>query len=92
MNRQVAFGTASSSEQPVDKEICIREVVNAGGRSRESPGIDIKLGALAKKLYLADHPSYVFPKKTIWAGGQECQANSWKTSQISYIQRALASL
>ena len=92
MIRAIAFGSASSSEQPIDKEICIREVVNAAGRARESPGIDIKTGALAKKLYLADHPTYVVPKKTIWAGGQECRANSWKHSQKGYIDRALASL
>ena len=92
MIRAIAFGSASSSEQPTDKEICIREVVNAAGRARESPGIDIRTGALAKKLYLADHPTFVFPKKTIWAGGQECQANSWKRSQKGYIDRALASL
>jgi len=91
MIREVAFGSGSSTDQP-DPEICIRQIVNAAGRSRESPGIDIKTGALAKKLYLADFPTYVFPKKTIWAGGQECQANSWRHSQRSYIERALASL
>ena len=91
MTREVAFGSGSSTDQP-DPEICIRQIVNAAGRARESPGIDIKTGALAKKLYLADFPTYVFPKKTIWAGGQECQANSWKNSQRSYVERALASL
>ena len=91
MMREVAFGSESSTGQPADLEICIRQVVNAAGRTRESPGIDIKTGALAKKLYLVDHPTYVFPKKTIWAGGQERQASSWRDRQRSYIESALAS-
>ena len=91
MIRSVAFGsTAASTEAPA--EICIRAVVNAAGRARESPQPDIKLGKLAKKLYLADHPDYVFPKKTIWANGQTIQANSWVESQRGYIERALAAL
>ena len=91
MIREVCFGSSVSS-RPADPEICIRQVVNDAGRARESPGIDIKSGKLAKKLYLEDHPTCVFPKKTIWAGGQEVQANSWTVNQRAYIERALASI
>ena len=94
MIREVAFGSSSAStdSQPADNEICIREVVNAAGRARESPGIDMKIGKMAKKLLLLDDPSYVFPKKRIFAGGQAIDANVWKQSQRGYIERALASL
>ena len=92
MIRTVAFGSTATLEAPVDKEVCIRAVVNAAGRARESPQIDIKLGKLAKKLYLADHTAYTFPKKTIWACGQQLEANCWLESQRGYIERALAAL
>ena len=87
----LAFGS-SSAGQPEGKEICIREVMNAAGRARESPSLDMKVGKLAKKLLLIDHPSYVFPKKTIWACGQIVEANAWTASQRGYIERALASI
>ena len=92
MIREVAFCSSSTDSQPADNEICIREVVNAAGRARESPGIDMKIGKMAKKLLLLDDPSYVFPKKRIFAGGQAIDANVWKQSQRGYIERALASL
>lgn len=92
MIRSVAFGASSCSAppagEPADKEVCIRSVVNAAGRARESAQIDIKVGKLAKKLYLADHPAYNFPKKTIWANGQQIEANLWLESQRSYIEKA----
>ena len=93
MVRTVAFGSSSSSTgPPVDKEICIREVINAAGRARES-GLDCKVGKLAKKLYLAEHPDFVFPKKSIYANGQLLNnVNMWTYSQKSYIERALASM
>ena len=88
MIRTVAFGSSSSE---VDKEVCVREVINAAGRAREA-GLDCKVGKLAKKLYLADHPEYTFPKKQIYTNGQLISCNMWLLSQRSYIQRALASL
>ena len=93
MIRTVAFGaTGASTDQPQDKEICIRELVNAAGRARESPGIDQKVGKLAKEMYLAEHPEYVFPKKNIYCQGQLISANMWTESQKSFIEKALASL
>ena len=92
MVRTVAFGAASSTDAPADKEICIREVVNNAGRSRESPALDMKVGKLAKKLLLTENPEYSFSKKTIWANGQVVSANVWLSSQRPYIERALASL
>ena len=89
MIRTVAFG--SSSTEPVDKEICIREVINAAGRARE-PALDCKVGKLAKRLLLADEPGFVFPKKSIYANGQLIEANMWLQSQRSYILRALSQL
>ena len=87
MIRTVAFG--SSSTEPVDNEICIREVINAAGRARE-PALDCKVGKLAKRLLLADEPGFVFPKKSIYANGQLIEANMWLQSQRSYILRALS--
>ena len=76
MIREVAFGSSSAStdSQPDDKEICFREVINAAGRAREA-GLDCKVGKLAKKLYLAEHPGIVFPKKSIYANGHLIEAN-----------------
>ena len=82
MIRTVAFRSSSSSTGPApEKEVCVREVINASGRSRET-GLDCKVGKLAKKLYLADHPEYVFPKKQIYANGQLFMASMWLESQI----------
>ena len=89
MVRTVAFGSTSTDTQR-DKEICIREVINAAGRSKE--GLDCRIGKLAKKLLLVDHPTFVFPKKQIYANGQLIDANMWRESQRAYIERALASL
>ena len=92
MVRSVAFGSASSSEQPTDGEICIRQVINEAGRAREV-GLDCKVGKLAKKLLLVDDPTFVWPKKNIYANGQLLTGvNMWLNSQRPYIERALASL
>jgi hypothetical protein len=91
MVRTVAFGSASSTEQPTDREICVRQVINETGRAREV-GLDCKVGKLAKKLYITDHPGFQFPKKSIYANGQLIEANMWLASQRPYIDRALASL
>ena len=90
MVRTVAFGSESSTD-PVDKEVCVREVINEAGRAREV-GLDCKVGKLAKKLYLAEHPGYTFPRKSIYANGQLIEANMWLPSQRGYIERALASV
>ena len=92
MIRSVAFGSSSSSTDPVDREVCIREVINAAGRARESPALDCRVGKLANKLYMSEFPEYVFPKKTIWCNGQSIEANSWLSSQRPYIEQALAQL
>ena len=99
MVRTIAFASSSSSstpvatpERPLDKEICIREFVNSSGRQKESPGLDIKIGRLAKKLLLEHNPSYIFQKKTIFANGQSLSANMWLESQKVYIERALATM
>ena len=91
MVRSVAFGSASSTDHPADKEVCVREVILEAGRTREV-GLDCKVGKLAKKLYLAEHPGFTFPKKNIYANGQLIEANMWLASQRPYIDRALASL
>ena len=76
--------TAASSADPVDKEVCVREVINEAGRARET-GLDCTVGKLANKLYTADHPGFVFPKKSVYANGQVIETGR-------YIERALASL
>ena len=62
MVRTVAFGSTSSTEQQADKETCIRQVIMEQGRTRET-GLDCKVGKLAKKMYLSDHPDSLSPRK-----------------------------
>ena len=90
MVRNVAFGSASS-DSTTGPEICIREVINAAGRSKEV-GLDCKVGKLANKLLLTDQPNFLFPGKSIYCNGQAIEANMWLDSQRAYIERALASL
>ena len=52
----------------------------------------MKVGKLAKKLMLTENPDFVFPKKTIYANGQQVSANVWLESQRGYIDAALAQL
>ena len=86
MIRSVGFGSTSSTDlPPVDKEICIREVINAAGRAREA-GLDCKVGKLAKKLYLAEHPGFVFPKNSIYANGQLIEASCDRAGSIPTIK------
>ena len=93
MISEVAFGSSSASTDspPADKEVCVRQVINEAGRAREV-GLDCKVGKLAKKLYTADHPGFVFPKTSVYANGQLIEANMWLEPQRPYIERALASL
>jgi hypothetical protein len=73
-----------------DKEICIRGfLLEQGVRTF---GMDLKLGKLAKKLYLDANPGYVFAKKEIYANGQMCSANIWRESQRPFLQQALTML
>ena len=93
MVRSIAWSSpGSSTETPTEKEVCIRQIVNEAGRSEESSGIDIKVGCVAKQLYVADFPEYVFKKKQIYANGQVISANCWLESQRQYLERALASI
>ena len=92
MIRSVGFGSTPSTDlPPVDKEICIREMINAAGRAREA-GLDCKVGKLAKKLCMAEHPGFVFPKKSLYANGQLIEANMWLQSQRAAIEQVLAQL
>ena len=88
MIRTAAFDLAIADE--VDPEICIRSMVSATGI--RGPGLDMKVGKLAKKLYMDAYPDYVFPKKSIFANGQQVQANVWKASQKQFVQTAIAQL
>lgn len=63
MVMSIAFGSATSADPSEDRESCINEVVNAAGQARESPGIDMQVGKLAKKLYMADHPNFSSPRR-----------------------------
>ena len=85
MIRTAAFDTAIADE--VDPEICGRSVLSAAGH--RGPGLDMKVGKLAKKLYMATYPDYTFPKKNIYANGQQVQANIWKESQKPYVESAI---
>lgn len=76
--------------QDDDPEICIRSVLSAHGV--RNAGADSKVGKLAKRLYVADHPQYEFPKKQIYVNGQLAMANIWRQSQKPYIERAIAQL
>ena len=91
MVRTIAFG-GSVSSAPEDREVCVRQVINEAGRSRESPALDMKVGKLAKKLVLAVNPDFCFPKKQIYANGQLIDCNMWLQSQRQYIDDALAQL
>ena len=82
---QITFG--SSAEVQGDPEICIRDLLTQ--RGVRVPGLDSKVGKLAKKLLMQDHPNYTFKKKTVYANGQMLPANVWYTSQRSYVDRAI---
>ena len=87
MIRTAAFDAAIAD---VDPEICIRGVLSAAGH--RGPGLDCKVGKLAKKLYMKAHPDFVFPKKNIYANGQLVEANIWKASQRKFVDTAIAEL
>ena len=82
---QITFG--SSAEVQGDPEICIRDLLTQ--RGVRVPGLDSKVGKLAKKLLMQDHPNYTFKKKTVYANGQMLPANVWYASQRSYVDRAI---
>ena len=68
-----------------DKDVCLQQFCAERGK----PGRHISLGTKAKRLYLDEHPGYVFPKKDIYANGQLIQANRWVASMLPYLERAL---
>ena len=85
-----AMFCASDSPPPSDREICIKQVLLEKGLRQ--PGLDARVGKVAKKLLLDDQPDYEFVKKDIVCNGQVLQANVWKESQRGYVDRALAQL
>lgn len=87
---QITFGKEQGESSQVDPELCIRHFLQQRGIRDAS--MDCRLGKAAKKLYLADHPDYSFPRKDIYVNGQILQANIWHDSQRSYLERALAGL
>ena len=84
---QITFGSSSTAEVRDDPEICIRDLLTQ--RGVRLPGLDSRVGKLAKKLLMQDHPNYEFKKKTVYANGQMLPANVWYTSQRSYVDRAI---
>ena len=52
-----------------DKDVCLQQFCAERGK----PGGQISLGKKAKRLYLDDHPGYVFLKKDVHANGQIIQ-------------------
>ena len=87
---QITFGAQDSGDNPAEQEICIREVLSKSGI--RDPKMDSKVGREAKRLYLIDHPNYVFPKKNIYVNGQMLPANVWYLSQRSYVEQAVHQL
>jgi hypothetical protein len=73
-----------------DGEFCIRDVTSAAGYRDSS--VDAAVGKLAKRLYLQDHPTFEFPKKSVYANGQLISVNLWRQSQRSYVDRAIQQL
>lgn len=71
-----------------DKDICLQKFC----MEQRRPGKHIKLGKIAKALYLKDHPDFEFPKKDIFANGQIIQANRWTESMRQYLETALESM
>jgi hypothetical protein len=83
---QVTFGGEPSREG----ELCVRKFVL--DRGRRQFGMDARVGKLAKKLYLRDHPEYTFPKKDVNVNGQIMPCNVWYESQRDYLERALTEI
>jgi len=63
-------------DQDQDQDICLQKFCMEQKRS----GKHIKLGKIAKALYLKDHPDFEFPQNDIFANGQIIQANRWTES------------
>jgi hypothetical protein len=79
-------GHEESNQQ--ERDICLQQFCAQRGR----PGLHVSLGKKAKKLYLADHPDYRFPKKTVYANGQLIEANRWTEPMTEYLERALQAM
>ena len=83
------FFAESGSTQPIqDREICIKQVLLEKGLRQ--PGLDARVGKVAKRLFLHENPSYEFPKKDIVCNGQVLKANVWRESQQQYIDQAIS--
>ena len=83
-----AFTQGQLEDRGQEADICLQQFCASRGKK----GQEAALGRKAKKLYLADHPDYTFPKKTIFAQGQMVEANRWTASMASYLERALEAL
>jgi hypothetical protein len=80
--------SGSGSILSTDRDICLQQFCLQHGK----PNKQIKLGQAAKKLYLEDHPDYVFDKRDIFANGHLVKANRWTESQRSYLERAIVNI
>ena len=83
-----AFVQHPALENPDEKEICLQQFCMERGRA----GLHMQLGKKAKKLYLADHPTYKFRQKDVYANGQMVPANCWTESMRDYLDKALQEL
>ena len=86
MISQATFGT----EEQREDEICLRKFVL--DHNRRQSGLDASVGKVGKRLYLQDHPDYIFPKKKVNVNGQLVDCNIWYESQREYLERALAQI
>lgn len=83
-----AFTTEGGGVTSSDRDVCLMQFCAQNGKA----GKHISLGHRAKKLYLADHPDYVFEKKDVFTQGQLVKANRWVESQRPYLERAIADI
>ena len=83
-----AFTQGQLEDRGEDADICLQQFCASRGKK----GQEAALGRKAKKMYLADHPDFTFPKKTIFAQGQMVEASRWTSSMAAYLERALEAL
>jgi hypothetical protein len=89
MRAKDLISQATFGEQPARQdEICLRKFVIDNGCRQF--GVDARVGKVAKKLYLQDHPGFTFPKKKVNVNGQLLDCNIWYESQRPYLEQALA--
>jgi hypothetical protein len=85
---QRQIGGEGRPQDDGDRDVCLQQFCAERGR----PGMRTELGKKAKKNYLADHPGFTFPKKSVYANGQLVEANRWTESMRAYLERALQAL